>query len=240
MKEKTTAMSLKKKRLGKMKKGAFDGPFIWDINPERAALVVIDMQNCFVDPQGALYSPAFKEQVPRINQIAGACREHGILVVWVQFVTRPDCLDLGYALMVTPESVLSSAMWHIEGTKGVELYPELDIHDEDLIVPKKRYSAFIAGSSSLDRILRFLDKDTLIIVGGATNVCCGTTARDAMMLDYRVIFVADANAPVSLPSIKQYNPEEIHRAELINLSTFFAMVLTTEELIGEIRKLPKK
>jgi ureidoacrylate peracid hydrolase len=233
-------MSLKKKKLGKGKRDTLGGLFVWDINPERTALIVIDMQNCFVDPQGGLYSPAFREQVPRINQIARACREHGISVIWVQFVTRADCLDLGYTLMVTPESALFSPMWHIEGTKGAELYPELEIHDEDLIVPKRRYSAFIAGSSPLDRILRFMDKDTVIIVGGATNVCCGTTARDAMMLDYKVIFVADANAPITLPSMKQHSPDEVHEAELINLSTFFAMVCTTEELIAEIRKLPKK
>ena len=239
MKEKITATSLKKMKLGKGRRGKLGGPFVWDINPKRTALIVIDMQNCFVDPQGGLYSPAFKDQVPRINQIARACREYGILVIWVQFATRADCLDLGYTLMITPEEALSSPMWHIEGTKGAELYPELEIHDEDLIVPKKRYSAFIAGSSPLDRILRFTDKDTVIIVGGATNVCCGATARDAMMLDYKVIFVADANAPLCLPSMKRCSPDEVHQAELINLGTFFAMVCTTDELIAEIRKLPK-
>jgi isochorismate hydrolase len=61
-----------------------------------------------------------------------------------------------------------------------------------------------------------------------------------MMLDYKVIFVADANAPITLPSMKQHSADEVHEAELINLSTFFAMVCTTEELIAEIRKLPKK
>ncbi len=239
MREKTIAMSLKKKKRGKGKSDTLGGPIVWDINPERTSLIVIDMQNAFVDPQGGLYSPKFKEQVPRINKIAGACREHGISVIWVKYATRPDCLDLGYTLIITPEEALSSSMWHIEGTKGAELYPELEIHQEDIIVTKKRFSAFIAGSSPLDRILRFMDKDTVIIVGGATNVCCGTTARDAMMLDYKVIFVADANAPITLPTMKHHTPEEIHKAELANLSTFFAMVCTTEELIAEISKLPK-
>ncbi|HEU65597.1 MAG TPA: cysteine hydrolase [Chloroflexi bacterium] len=235
-------MSLKEMKLGKRKRDTVGGPFVWDINPERTALVVVDMQNCFVDPQGGLYSPGFKEQVPRINKIAKSCREHGILVIWVKFVTRPDFLDAGYLLAITPDEAFSSTMWHIEGTKGVELYPELEVHDEDLIVTKNRYSAFIAGSSELDRILRFMDKDTIIIVGGATNVCCGTTAKDAMMLDYKVIFVSDANAPnapMKLPSMEQYDPNKVYEIELVTLSTFFAMVCTTDELITEISKLPK-
>lgn len=242
MKEKITAMSLKEMKLGKRRRDTLGGSFVWDINPERTALVVIDMQNCFVDPQGGLYSPAFKEQVPRINKMAKACREHGILVIWVKFVTRPDFLDAGYLLAITPESAFSSTMWHIEGTKGAELYPELEIHEEDLIVTKNRYSAFIAGSSPLDRILRFMNKDTVIIVGGATNICCGTTAKDAMMLDYKVIFVSDANAPnapMRLPSMEQYDPDKVYEIELVTLSSFFAMVCTTGELITEIRKLPK-
>jgi len=244
MKKKTTAMSLKEVKLTKRKRDTLGGPFVWDIKPERTALIVIDMQNCFVDPQGGLYSPAFKEQVPRINKIARECRGHGILVIWVKFVTRPDCLDAGYLLAITPESAFSSTMWHFEGTKGAELYPELDIKkEEDLIVTKNRYSAFIAGSSSLDRILRFMDKDTIIIVGGATNVCCGTTAKDAMMLDYKVFFVSDANAPnapMRLPSMEQYDPDKVYEIELVTLSSFFAMVCTADELIAEIRKLPKK
>lgn len=238
MSGKINAISIKKKKRGKGEKDTLGGQFVWDINPERTALIVIDMQNCFVDPQGALYSPGFREQVPRINQIARTCRERDIPVIWVQFIVRADCTDLGYTLMITPDSNLSSPMLNFEGTKGAELYPELEIHNEDLIITKKRYSAFISGSSPLDRILRFLDKDTIIIVGGATNVCCGTSARDAMMLDYKVIVVADANAPITLPSMKQLSLDKIHEAELINLSTFFAMVCTTEELITIIRKLP--
>jgi ureidoacrylate peracid hydrolase len=139
--------------------------------------------------------------------------------------------------MITPDSSLSSPMRNFEGTNGAELYPELEINEEDIIVTKKRYSAFISGSSPLDRILRFMDKDTVIIAGGATNVCCGTSARDAMMLDYKVIVIADANAPITLPFMKHLSADKIHEAELVNLSTFFAMVCTTDELLNKIRKL---
>ena len=54
---------------------------------------------------------------------------------------------------------------------------------------KNRYSALIAGSSALERLLRSLDIDTILIAGTKTNVCCEATARDAMMLDFKVVMV---------------------------------------------------
>ena len=83
-----------------------------------------------------------------------------------------------------------------------------------------------------------MDKDTLIIVGVATNVCCGTTAMDAMMLDYKVIFVSDANASLDEAAKEGYGAGIVQEATLITLRTYFAMVCTTDEVIEEIRKLP--
>ena len=68
--------------------------------------------------------------------------------------------------------------------------------------------------------------DTLIITGTATNVCCESTARDAMQMNYKVIFVADANAT---------NTDAEHNATLNNMVRLFADVMTTEELLGFLR-----
>jgi ureidoacrylate peracid hydrolase len=80
------------------------------------------------------------------------------------------------------------------GDFGHALYPELDVAERDLRVRKTRFSALIQGSSDLDAMLRARGIETLIVVGTATNVCCESTARDAMMLNYKVFFVSDANA----------------------------------------------
>jgi ureidoacrylate peracid hydrolase len=69
------------------------------------------------------------------------------------------------------------------GDFGHALYRKLEVAEGDLRVCKTRFSALIQGSSDLDAVLRARGIDTLIIVGTATNVCCESTARDAMMLN---------------------------------------------------------
>jgi len=221
-----------------MRRDPFRQTIIWDIVPEKTALVVIDMQNAFVHEKGLFYIPGGAALIPGINRIAGLCRERGILVNWiVRHPYRHDGLDIGqeqdfYGAMVGNPAGLTEDGW------GVELYPGLDIDQErDLVVPKIRYSAMIPGSSNLDRLLRYHGRDTVIVMGVATNVCCGTTARDAMMLDYKVIFVSDGNAASdSVPGGAAHST--IQEAELMTLRACFAMVCTTEELAGELEKVP--
>jgi ureidoacrylate peracid hydrolase len=223
---------------GQPRKDRFRESIVWDINPKRTALLVIDMQNAFVDPDGLLYVPATKGAVPKINDLARTCRDHGISVMWVRTQHRPDGLDLGHLFAFSPDQAGGPAMGYSEGAKGAELYPQLEVKEEDLVVTKKRYSAFINGSSDLDRILRYMDINTVIIVGVATNVCCGATAMDAMMLDYKVIFVSDANAAFGETTPEGYGAGMVQEATLITLRACFATVCTTDELIEEITKLP--
>src|SRR4029077_14547409 len=84
-------------------------------------------------------------------------------------------------------------------------------------------SAFIQGASDLDRILRARSIDTLIVVGTATNVCCESTARDAMMLNYKGFFVSDARAS---------RTDEEHTATLGIMMVMFADVRSTDEMIA--------
>ena len=98
---------------------------------------------------------------------------------------------------------------------------------EDLMVQKRRFSAFIQGSSDLHKILQERGIDTLIIAGTLTNVCCESTARDAMMLNYRILMVADANATIT---------EEAHRAALMNILFVFGDVQTTKDVIKLFKK----
>jgi len=215
----------------------FRETIIWDIVPEKTALVVIDMQNAFVHEKGQFYVPAAGGLTGRINQVAKLCRDRGILVNWVvRHPYRRDGLDMGEERDFYPTMVGNPAGVTEDGF-GVQLIPELDVDQEkDLIVPKIRYSALIPGSSNLDRLLRYHGRDTVIIMGVATNVCCGTTARDAMMLDYKVIFVSDGNAAFDETVMGSKVPSIIQEAELMTLRACFAMVCTTDELIGEITK----
>ena len=232
-------MPVKGVKPGQPRKDIFHETLIWDIIPEKTSLVVIDMQNSFVHEKGPAYTVGTQETVPKINKIVEACRNQGILVSWVRCSHRPDGLDMGYIAEYLHDLVFEDK-YLLEGSWNAEFYDNLDVKDSDLIVTKKSYSAFIAGSSPLDQILRYMGKDTIIIAGIATNVCCGTTARDASMLGYKVIFISDANTAFGPRTKKGFESSILQEAELLTLRALFAMVCTTDELLEEFNKIPKK
>ena len=126
-------------------------------------------------------------------------------------------------LFCAPEHRKAMNETFCRGCHGFELWPELEVQEEDLIVDKTRFGAFVPGSSDLHDILQTRGIDTLIITGTATNVCCESTARDAMQMSYKIILVADGNAT---------NTDAEHNTTLNNMVRLFADVMTTEELVG--------
>jgi ureidoacrylate peracid hydrolase len=220
---------------GQPRSDPFRETVIWDIAPPRTALLVIDMQNAFVREGGLFYVPAAHELIPKVNRVVTLSRELGILVIWVvRHPFRSDGLDIGYERDFLPAMVGNPASY-TEGGWGTQLVDGLAIDREyDLVIPKTRYSAFIQGASNLDRILRYQQRDTVIIMGVATNVCSGATARDAMMLDYKVVFVSDGNAAGGELNSDGLGPGIVQEAELLTLRACFAMVCTTDELIAQL------
>jgi len=197
------------------------------IAPGRAALLVIDMQNYFVEPGQQGEVPAARDIVPNINRLAQQFRRTGGLVAWVQNTTTGTRADWSvvHDVMATPERRDTRMAAMEMGSHGYNLWPEMDAQTGDLRVPKTRYSAFIQGSSDLHSILRSRNIDTLVITGTATNVCCESTFRDAMMLNYRVAIVSDGTAT--------YN-DEIHASSLLALYRTFGDVLTTEQTLAAL------
>ena len=109
---------------------------------------------------------------------------------------------------------------------GYALHQDLHAHDADLRVTKRFYSAMAPGSSELEPLLRGRGVDTLLIAGTVTNVCCESTARDAMMRDFRTIMVDDALAAVT--------PAE-HEHALHGWMLFFGDVLSVDEAAARLR-----
>ena len=93
---------------------------------------------------------------------------------------------------------------------------------------KNRYSALIPGSSPLERTLRGMGIDTILVAGTKTNVCCESTARDAMMLDFKVVLVEDCCAALS---------DDEHRSALENIIQQFGDVMTADEVLARLRHL---
>jgi len=200
------------------------------IDPARTALVVVDLQNGFMAPGQPAETPLAREIVPAVNRLADATRAAGGTVVWIQNT-------------ITPEAIQSWSVWFGDfrtgewgprmhraftpGDFGHAIYPSLEVRPGDLTVRKTRFSAFVQGASDLDAILRARGIDTLIIVGTATNVCCESSARDAMMLNYKVFFVSDANA---------CRTDEEHNATLAIMMVMFADVRSTDEMIALLER----
>ncbi|MBR0679866.1 cysteine hydrolase [Roseomonas eburnea] len=200
-----------------------------DLDPRRTAFVVIDLQVGFMDPAiSHAYCPMAEHIVAAVNRLAAAVRETGGGVFWIQNTHDARC-DTEWSVMqrmATPAARARRVAAMTEGSPGHALWPALDVRAEDEKVLKYRFSAFIQGSSDLAARLRARGFDTVLIGGTVTNVCCESSARDAMMLDFRTVMVADCNAA---------NSDAEHNASLASFWNIFGDVMTVEHVIERLR-----
>ena len=196
-----------------------------NLDPAKTALVVVDMQNAFMLPGVAhALCPMAEKIVPNINRLAQAVRETGETVVWIKTTFTEDALQSWstYFEMVSPQHGAKRVEALTAGSKGHQLWDSLDVRAQDLVIEKNRFSAFIQGSSDLAEILRGRGLDTILVTGTVTNVCCESTARDAMMLNFKTIMVSDGNAAVT---------DADHNASLCAFYLTFGDVMPTDMLI---------
>jgi ureidoacrylate peracid hydrolase len=199
------------------------------IAAQRTALVVVDMQNYFCAPGFPAEVAASRATVPAINRMAQALREAGGCVAWVQTTARgaSERWARHHQFMLEPGRVQARLAKLAEDAEGFRLFPELDSQPSDLFARKIMYSAFINGSSDLHEQLGRRGIESLLVAGTATNVCCESTARDAMMLDYRVVMLSDANSAFT---------QEEHATSLDNFALFFGDVMSVDEAIGRLAR----
>jgi ureidoacrylate peracid hydrolase len=191
------------------------------LDAKKTALLVIDMQNAFVAPGAPVEVPAARAIVPNINRLSAELRRRGVPVIWVQHENRPGGSDWDgfFGAFVADRSKAAAAL--TAGSDMQKLWPQLETSPGDLRVAKSRYSAFIRND--FEGKLQERGIDTLLIAGTKTNVCCECTARDAMMLDYKVVMLSDCTAALS---------DDEHRATLENMIQQFGDVLTAEQALG--------
>ena len=197
---------------------------------KRTAHIVVDLQNGFMAPGQVAEIATAREIVPNVNRISAAVRKAGGLVVYIQ--NTFDAVAIAtwstfFEHFCSPErrERMIDTFW--PGAFGHALWPGLDVLPQDLQVHKRRFGAFAPGSSDLHAVLQQRGIDTLIITGTATQVCCESTARDAMMLNYKVFFVSDANA---------CRTDEEHNATLAIMMIMFADVRSTDEMIALLQR----
>jgi len=208
--------------------------FDW-LDPKRTALVVIDMQSAFVEPGSPAEVPTSRGIVANINRLAGELRRLGATVIWVTHAnihTRSGSdWDLFFENFVAAD-VRQRTIESLSPTApGQKVWSEMRVDSGDIQVMKNRYSALIPGSSNLERILRGLRIENVLVAGTKTNVCCEATGRDAMMMDFRVVMVSDCLAALS---------DDEHRASLETFIQQFGDVMTADEVLAVVSKVPNR
>lgn len=196
------------------------------IEAKRTALLVIDMQNAWLAAGAPFETPAARALIPAINRLAAALRAKGGLVAWVQHRTgavgSADYWAEYFEYFVSADKRQAAVDALSDGNPMQAIHPAMEVVPSDLRLTKRRFSAFINNPADPAGVLRSRGIDTVIVAGTATNICCESTARDAMMLDFKVFVPHDA---VATPR------EDAHMAGLRSLMQAFADVRPTDEII---------
>jgi len=179
------------------------------IDSKHSALLVIDLQTYFQQ----IVQPVLEN----IQKVIQFCRQKNIPIIFTQHGHTDAASDGGVLGEWWGQVIL-------HGTKDWKFIPEMKIEIEDMVLQKKRYSAFF--QTDLEKFLQSKGIKDLIISGVMTNLCCETTARDAFMRDYRVFFLIDGTAT---------GKEDHHLATLKNLGYGFAYLITCDELIQNLK-----
>jgi ureidoacrylate peracid hydrolase len=192
-----------------------------------AAVVIVDMQNDFCDPQGACAAAgapvdAIQTMIPQMRRFLAQAREHGARLIFVQCI-HEDATDSEVWLFRhhdKPNLLCRKDTWGADFVGG-EIAPA----GSEPVVIKHRYSAFIG--TRLETVLKTAGIKTLILAGVGTNVCVESTARDGFMLDYNIVFLSDCTQTAS--------PAGAHEATLDNIRNHFGTVATSDEVLAAWR-----
>ena len=200
------------------------------VDPQHAALVLVDVQNDFCAEGGAMHREGrdltlVKQMIPRLERLLEAARAAKVRCVWIRcaYNTGPN--------HYLSEVWLEQARRRRNG--AYVSYPvcepgewngdffQVKPRPDEVIVTKHRYGAF--EGTDLDLVLRSRGIRTVIMTGVATNVCVETTARQAFLKDYYVVFTSDCSATFS---------QAAHDATLHNIDQFFGEVVTAEQVMA--------
>ncbi len=196
--------------------------------PGRTAHIVVDLQNGFMAPGQVAEIGAARDIVPNVNRISEAVRRAGGLVVYIQN-TFDDIAVRTWSTyfdhFCTPERRARMIAAFIPEPRDTRCGPGSTCGRADLQVRNVGSAPSRPAPRTCTRSCGERGIDTLIITGTASQVCCELTARDAMMLNYKVFFVADGNATFT---------DEEHNATLSAMAHTFCDVVDADTLVSLI------
>ncbi|KXB06114.1 isochorismatase [candidate division MSBL1 archaeon SCGC-AAA382C18] len=205
----------------------------FEAEPGRTGLLVIDMTNEFLKAGSPLEVPAGRKMIPRLKKVIETCRTEDVPIIYTRHVLRENGSNAG--LLEEFYQAVKDEKAHVPCSDGVKIHEEISPEKKDIVITKHRYSAFY--ETDLDSILRNMGIDTLVIGGVLTNLCCESTARDAMFRDYRVIFLRDCNATFDLPDLGfgEVSKEEIQKSVCSTIAFGIGSVKTSKNVIKELK-----
>jgi nicotinamidase-related amidase len=216
----------------------------WKLYPARSALLVLDMQNYFLDKSSHAFTPSAPAIIPNINRLIDLAVNHNMAIIFTKHVN--DASNAG-RMNKWWRDMIEEGSREAEIHKTVRLYDgktigggsptrddsmvgreagehESPARDGSLvgkIFVKNQYDAFY--NTDLEEYLKSRGIEQVIITGVLTNLCCETTARSAFVKGFEVLFPLDATAA--------YN-KEFHLSTFRNLGFGFCPIITTADLIN--------
>jgi ureidoacrylate peracid hydrolase len=214
-----------------------------------SAVIVVDMQNDF-GSKGGMFDKAgidisvIQRVIEPISHVLNSARKKGIKIIYLKMGFRQDLSDVGGMeyptrvkrlkrmhigdTVIAPNGTISRILVH--DTWNTDIIPQLQPQPGDIIIYKNRFNGFY--QTTLDSILRNLEKKYLIITGCTTSVCVESTVRDAAFRNYLPIVLEDCTAE----PIGNGLPRSNHEASLLIIKTSFGLVSTSNEFIKSMEK----
>ncbi len=218
------------------------------LNPRRAAVIVVDMENDFGAVGGMFHRAGLdisgiQAAIGPTARILEAARRARIPVVYLKMAFRGDLSDMGPEgapnrdrhlffgvgqSTDAPDGTKSRVL--IRDTWNTEIVSELTPAPADMVVYKHRFSGFF--ETELDTLLRGLGITDLIFTGCTTSVCVESTLRDAMFRDYRCLLLEDCTAEPIGDGLTRSN----HDASLLLIEALFGWVSNSADLIEALER----
>jgi ureidoacrylate peracid hydrolase len=182
------------------------------VNPQRTAVLVVDMLNEFLEEGGKMVLPGGHILYEPIQRLLDSARSTGMRVVWLNQTLPPD------------DTLFRKRVPHcIKGSWGAQVVDALKVEPEDITIPKRRYSGFF--QTDLDLNLREHRIETVIVTGVVTNICVRSTIHDAFFLGYEAIVPEECVAATS--------PRQ-QEATLYDIDTHYGIVTRLDNLLAHI------
>jgi ureidoacrylate peracid hydrolase len=194
------------------------------LKSDRVALVVVDMQNDFCSEGGFLTKLGvdltdIRAAIPKIGELLETARRRGIMIVHLYYDGNPEYFD---APMLERLARKDAEGYCLPNTWGIEIVPELQPLDGELVIGKHRYSGFFG--TDLNMRLRGAGVETVVLTGVGSNNCVDGTGRDAYYHGFYVVVASDAAAAPS---------RALHEATLQTVEHAYGEVADVATIVAE-------